>query len=77
MDTSLLAPDYQRIMSVLESDGGRESVRCQRLAVVLGLQAVPAKVEGLPSRAKRLVERGWARQVRPGVFTALAARVAG
>ncbi|MFF3127956.1 hypothetical protein ACFVRD_37985 [Streptomyces sp. NPDC057908] len=68
---SVLSPDYRRIMSVLESEAGREGMRCQQLAVTMGLQAVPAKVEGLRSKAKRLVERGWALQVRPGVFTAL------
>ncbi|WP_406355248.1 hypothetical protein OHB56_22325 [Streptomyces sp. NBC_01635] len=73
MTASVLAPDYQRIVSVLESEAGREGMRCQQLARALGLQVVPAKVEGVRSRAKRLVERGWARQVRPGVFTALAA----
>ncbi len=72
MTASVLAPDYQRIVSVLESEAGREGMRCQQLAVALGLQAVPAKVEGLRSKAKRLVERGWALQVRPGVFTPLA-----
>ncbi|WP_060904984.1 hypothetical protein [Streptomyces scabiei] len=72
MAASVLAPDYQRIVSVLESEAGREGMRCQQLAVALGLEAVPAKVEGLRSKAKRLVERGWALQVRSGVFTALA-----
>jgi len=72
MAASVLAPDYQRIVEVLESDGGRAGLRCQQLAVSLGLEAVPAKVEGLRSKAKRLVERGWILQVRPGVFTALA-----
>jgi len=71
MAVSVLAPDYQRIVSVLESEAGREGMRCQQLARALGLQVVPAKVEGLRSKAKRLVERGWARQARPGVFTAL------
>lgn len=71
MTASALAPDYQRIMSVLESEAGREGMRCQQLAAALGLQAVPAKVEGLRSKAKRLVERGWALQTRPGVFTPL------
>ncbi|MFI1292458.1 hypothetical protein ACH4VM_28985 [Streptomyces sp. NPDC020792] len=56
---------------MLESEAGREGMRCQQLAAALGLQAVPTKVEGLRSKAKRLVERGWAVQVRPGVFTAL------
>ncbi|MFF4406124.1 hypothetical protein ACFY2W_09325 [Streptomyces sp. NPDC001262] len=72
MAASVLAPDYQRIVSVLESEAGREGMRCQQLAAALGLEVVPAKVEGLRSKAKRLVERGWALQVRPGVFTGLA-----
>ncbi|MDT0485451.1 hypothetical protein [Streptomyces doebereineriae] len=67
MTASVLAPDYQRIVAVLESEaGGREGTRCQQLAVALGLEAVPAKVEGLRSKAQRLVERGWVTQVRPG-----------
>ncbi|MFE0380827.1 hypothetical protein ACFW1M_35870 [Streptomyces inhibens] len=70
MGASVLAPEYQRIVSALEA--GREGMRCQQPAVAVGLGAVPAKVEGLRSKAKRLVERGWALQVRPGVFTALA-----
>ncbi|WP_323179487.1 MULTISPECIES: hypothetical protein [unclassified Streptomyces] len=57
---------------MLESEASREGVRGQQLAAALGLEAAPAKVEGLRSKAKRLVERGWARQVRrPEVFTAL------
>ncbi|MFF9572088.1 hypothetical protein [Streptomyces sp. NPDC014685] len=71
MTVSVLAPDYQRIVSVLESEAGREGMRCQQLARALGLQVVPAKVEGLRSKAERLVERGWARQTGPGVFIAL------
>ncbi|MFF4503721.1 hypothetical protein [Streptomyces sp. NPDC001401] len=72
MAATALAPDYQRILSVLESEAGREGMRCRQLAVALGLEAIPAKVEGLRSKAKRLVERGWALPVRPGVFIALA-----
>lgn len=72
MAASVLAADYQRIVEVLESDAGRAGLRCQQLAASLGLEAVPAKVEGLRSKANRLVERGWILQVRPGVFTALA-----
>lgn len=68
MTASVLPPEYQRIMSVLESEADR-GMRCQQLATALGLQAVPAKVEGLRPKAKRLVERGWALEVRPGMFT--------
>lgn len=71
MPASVLPAVYQRIMSVLESAAGREGMRCQHLAAALNLQAVPAKVEGLRSKAKRLVDRGWALQTQPGVFTPL------
>ncbi|MFF7190393.1 hypothetical protein ACFZAR_35420 [Streptomyces sp. NPDC008222] len=71
MTASVLPPDYQRIMFALESEAGREGMRCQALAAALGLEAVPAKVEGLRSKTKRLVERGWALQMQPGVFTPL------
>ncbi|MFE2739037.1 hypothetical protein [Streptomyces sp. NPDC059349] len=50
MDSSVLAPHYQQILAVLESEAGREGMRCQQLAVALGLQAVPAKMEGLGRR---------------------------
>ena len=33
------------------------------------LESVPAKVEGVRSKVKRLVERGWLAEERPGVFT--------
>ncbi|MEV6029435.1 hypothetical protein [Streptomyces sp. NPDC052036] len=65
MAASVLAVDYQYIVGLLESDAGREGMRCQQLAAALGLEVVPAKVEGLRSKAKRLAERGWIRQVRP------------
>lgn len=50
-------PDCRRILSVLESEAGRVGMRYRQLAVALGLEAVPAKAEGLRSKAKRLVER--------------------
>lgn len=65
---SVLAPDYQRILAVLE---GRDGMRAGDIAAALGLERVPAKVEGVRSKARRLVDRGWAAQPRPGVFTAL------
>ncbi|MER5346727.1 hypothetical protein ABT030_41855 [Streptomyces mirabilis] len=60
MVVSVLASDYQRIVSVLEPEAGREGMRCRQLAVALGLDVVPAKVEGLRSKATCLVERGCA-----------------
>ncbi|MET7855361.1 hypothetical protein [Streptomyces avermitilis] len=43
---------------------GRRACAVQQPAAALGLQVVPAKVEGVRSRAKRLAERGRIRQVR-------------
>ncbi|TLQ41941.1 hypothetical protein FEF34_00365 [Streptomyces marianii] len=53
------------------AEPGSGAGRRRQLAAGLGLQALPAKVEGLRSKAERLVERGWALQTRPGVFTRL------
>ncbi|MFB7651479.1 MULTISPECIES: hypothetical protein [unclassified Streptomyces] len=41
---------------------------CRQLAVALGLDTVPAKVEGVRSKAKRLVARGWLAEERPGAI---------
>ncbi|BBC28947.1 hypothetical protein SGFS_002380 [Streptomyces graminofaciens] len=38
-------------------------------SLMLGLDAVPAKVEALRSKAKRLVARGWLAERQPGQFT--------
>lgn len=75
---SVLSVDYQRILGAL-ADRDRlhqGPLTCQELAVLFGLDAVPAKVEALRSKAKRLVARGWLAEQQPGRFT-LAAGVAG
>lgn len=63
---SVLAPDYRRIMDVL-ADGN--TMDCRQLAAALGLERVPAKVEGVRSKAKRLASRGWLTEDRPGLFS--------
>ncbi|MEU1535932.1 hypothetical protein ABZ460_42125 [Streptomyces fagopyri] len=63
---TVLAPDYWRIMDVL---AGGSAMDCRRLAAPLGLEPVPAKVEGVRSKAKRLAARGWLVEERPGLFT--------
>ncbi|MFD2683790.1 hypothetical protein ACFS5L_02735 [Streptomyces phyllanthi] len=42
---------------------------CRQLAATLGLELVPAKVEGVRSKAKRLAARGWLAEERPGLFS--------
>ncbi|MFE9455194.1 hypothetical protein [Streptomyces sp. NPDC006739] len=75
---SVLSIDYQRILQALAD---RHRLRqgpltCQEMAVLFGLDAVPAKVEALRSKAKRLVARGWLVEQQPGRFT-LAQKVTG
>lgn len=75
---SVLSVDYQRILQAL---GDRARLRqgpltCQEMAAAFGMDVVPARVEALRSKAKRLVARGWLAERQPGRFT-LAAGVAG
>nr|WSX75791.1 hypothetical protein OH826_19220 [Streptomyces sp. NBC_00899] len=75
---SVLSVDYQRIVQVL-ADRSRlhqGPLTCQEMAAVFGMDVVPARVEGLRAKAKRLVTRGWLTELSPGQFT-LAAGVAG
>ncbi|WP_330477873.1 hypothetical protein OG301_15590 [Streptomyces platensis] len=67
---TVLTPDYQRIMAVLEAEEHRGRVQAKELATVLGFAAVPAKIEGMRSKVKRMAERGWAVEARAGVFSA-------
>lgn len=75
---SVLSVDYQRILMAL-ADRARlcqGPLTCQEMAVVFGMDVVPARVEALRSKAKRLVARGWLAEQQPGRFT-LAAGVSG
>ena len=76
---TVLAPDYQRIMDVMAdaSGMGGEAMDCRQLAVAVGLEPIPAKVEGVRSKAKRLAARGWLAQERPGLFSVPAGRGGG
>ncbi|MFF0062106.1 hypothetical protein ACFYRC_11205 [Streptomyces sp. NPDC005279] len=55
-----LAPDYRRIVELVESGpGDGEGVSAKEMTARLELELVPAKIEGVRSRMKRLVERDW------------------
>ncbi|MFD5656360.1 hypothetical protein [Streptomyces hirsutus] len=60
LPVTVLAPDYQRILGVLEEQrsAGRGPVKAKQIAVELGLGTTPAKVEGVRSKGRRLAERG-------------------
>jgi hypothetical protein len=75
---STLSADYQRILKTL-ADRARlhqGPLTCQEMAAMFGMDVVPARLEALRSKAKRLVARGWLAEQQPGRFT-LAAGVSG
>ncbi|RZB13739.1 hypothetical protein StrepF001_42505 [Streptomyces sp. F001] len=68
---SVLSADYQRILNAL-ADRVRlhqGPLTCQEMAAAFGMDVVPARVEALRSKAKRLVARGWLAEQQPGRFT--------
>ncbi|MCX5521387.1 hypothetical protein OG342_00560 [Streptomyces bobili] len=71
LPVTILTPDY-RIVDVLEEQRstGHGPLRAKEIAVKLGLDAAPAKVEGVRSKARRLAERGWLVQKASGAFSA-------
>ncbi|WP_406016718.1 hypothetical protein OG520_40540 (plasmid) [Streptomyces sp. NBC_00984] len=77
LPATALAPDCQRILSMLADRSGQEPVRAKEIAVVPGLEPTPAKVEGVRSKARRLAERGWLVQEASGMFSAGCGPVAG
>ncbi|MFH8737900.1 hypothetical protein [Streptomyces sp. NPDC017964] len=70
LDVEVLAPDYQRIMPALAARTPQGGLRAKDLAQLLELELVPAKVEGLRAKLRRLEERGWVVQSASGMFTA-------
>ncbi|MEU7603135.1 hypothetical protein [Streptomyces sp. NPDC041003] len=74
-----LAPDYQQLVDALTGENGSRAgaMDCRQLAVAVGLEPVPAKVEGVRSKVKRLAARGWLAEERPGMFSAVVGRCGG
>jgi hypothetical protein len=71
LDWSVMSVDYQRILQVAADQArlGQGPVTCQEMAAAFGMDVVPARVEALRSKAKRLVARGWLAEPAPGRFT--------
>ncbi|MFD5514089.1 hypothetical protein ACFWIB_41315 [Streptomyces sp. NPDC127051] len=78
LSVSVLSPDNQRILNVLQDRPGPEPVQAKDIAEALGIDTtVPAKAEGLRSKAKPLGERGWLLLEASGMFSAGRRLVAG
>ena len=67
LEASVLPEAYRDLLEVAE-DAGRP-LRAGQIAAAAGLSTDKAKVEGLRSKLKRLVERGWLAEAGPGLFT--------
>jgi hypothetical protein len=66
--TEELSPDYQALMAAAV-EAGADGLGARRAAVVLGWDSASAsRVEGARARLKRLVERGWLVEEKPGRF---------
>jgi hypothetical protein len=68
LDERVLPDGYRELWAVLAQ--APDGVRCKAAAVSLGLEPVPKKVEGVRSKLRRLVRRGWAMETSPGLFQA-------
>ncbi|MFB7501912.1 hypothetical protein ACFC09_46015 [Streptomyces sp. NPDC056161] len=71
LPVTVLAPDYQRILGVLDESqpAGQGPLKAREITVRLGLETTSAKVEGVRSKARRLAERGWLLQETSGAFS--------
>ena len=69
---TVLAPDYQGILGVLEErqSAGQQPLKAREITARLGLETSLAKVEGVRSKARRLAERGWLLLEASGAFSA-------
>ncbi|ARF83304.1 hypothetical protein HS99_0018410 [Kitasatospora aureofaciens] len=70
-----LPPDCARIVALVERDaaGGGDGVRARAMREDLGWPASDAREQAARFRAKRLAERGWLSEGRPGLFRPRAA----
>ncbi|PWI04955.1 hypothetical protein DIZ27_42125 [Streptomyces sp. NWU339] len=70
LSAEVLAPEYQHVMSLLAErrTTGGQPLNCRETTALLGLEVVPAKIEGVRSKLKRLAARGWAHEPAPGRF---------
>jgi hypothetical protein len=70
LGVEVLPPDCARIVVLVERDaaGGGEGVRARAMREDLGWPASDAREQAARFRAKRLVERGWLTEGRPGLF---------
>ncbi|MFE2854400.1 hypothetical protein ACFXJO_25160 [Streptomyces lavendulae] len=70
LESAVLPRECAAIVALVEGDaaGGGRGVRARQMRDHLGWQASDAREQAARFRAKRLVERGWLSEERPGLF---------
>jgi hypothetical protein len=70
LGVDVLPSDCARIVALVQEDaaGGGDGVRARAMRERLGWAATDAREQAARFRAKRLVERGWLAEERPGLF---------
>lgn len=63
-----LPEDYAVLWELIAT--APKPLTCKDLCAQLGWELLPKNTEGLRSKLKRMVERGWLAEERPGKFTA-------
>ncbi|MEU2674899.1 hypothetical protein ABZ622_39995 [Streptomyces sp. NPDC007164] len=67
MDMNALPEDYQAIMKVIAGTAG--PAQAGQVSEALGRGTLPAQVEAVRAKLKRLAERGWLHRTPGGRFT--------
>jgi hypothetical protein len=68
--TGSLPEDYAALWELIAT--APKPLTCKDLCAQLGWELLPKNTEGLRSKLKRMVERGWLAEERPGKFAAAA-----
>lgn len=66
MGVEVLTPEYRRIMEIVASSDG--PVMARDVAVALGRETTPAKVEPVRGQLRKLADRGWISRTGAGRY---------
>lgn len=66
LDVTVMSPEYREIIALFATPGA--AMRCKEVCRHLGLGTEPRHVEGMRSKLKRLVERGFLAEPSSGLF---------
>ncbi|MEH0420729.1 hypothetical protein [Streptomyces sp. B21-083] len=69
MGLASLTSEYQRIMEIMEIVAGADGpVMAMDVAMALGRELTPGKVEPVRGQLRKLADRGWLKRTGPGRY---------